>query len=58
MTTTAFLSLRQTERTVSFTLTLPRFHPGRKRRRTAALPLREQPHTLSEAAFRIQRPLI
>lgn len=59
MTNTAALRLAQTERTISFTLTLPRLRispvPRAKR---AAAPIAGRPHRLSEAAFFTQRPLI
>lgn len=59
MTSTAALRLSQTERTISFTLTLPRLRispvPRAKR---AAAPTAGRPYRLNEAAFFIQRPLI
>ena len=56
MTDTAALRLDRTERTISFTLTLPRprLRPRQHRREIR----RERVYTLGEAAYFTQRPLI
>lgn len=56
---TAALRLCQTERTISFTLTLPRPHlrPLFRAKPSAALHP-ERAYTLNEAAFFAQKPLI
>ena len=59
MNSTAALRLCQTERTISFTLTLPRPRLRLPRREKPAAALRpERTYTLSDAAFFAQKPLI
>lgn len=58
MANTAALRLSQTDRTISFTLTLPRLFrvPALRADRAADLNA-ERPYHLDEAAFFAQRPL-
>ncbi len=58
MTNTAAIQLRQTERAITFTLTLPRPWARRRPLPKVVEPRRERPFGLTEAAYAAQRPWI